>query len=327
MESVRRRAVALILLASLAVGCSESHRSGFAASFAPPVGPPASTNQVTPAATPAATPAVPVPPVPVVSGTRHCWPIVLVHGFPGFRKLGPIDYFYKVPDRLRAAGFDVLVTQETPIQTIEARAQQLNDQILARWPDPRSKVNVIAHSMGGIDARDAIVRLGLGSRVASLTTISAPHRGTAISDVSFGLLPGPLVDATNLLIGGLGWDVTGGKQLSTWYMTTTFDPATPDDPRVAYFSWAGVATPGGLGGNVGLLDAWFLPTWPVLESLQGPNDGLVAVASARWGDFRGTIPADHLQEMGQPVGLTPGFDHELFYERWAIELEARGFGP
>jgi triacylglycerol lipase len=262
-----------------------------------------------------------------VSGTRHCWPIVLVHGFPGFRKLGTIDYFYKVPDLLRAAGFDVYVTQETPIQTIEARSQELNDQILARWPDPRSKVNVIAHSMGGIDARDAIVRLGLGSKVASLTTISAPHRGTAISDVSFGLIPGPLVNATNLLIGTLGWDLTGGKQLSMSYMTTTFDPATPDDPRVAYFSWAGVATPGGLGGNAGLLDAWFFPTWPVLESLQGPNDGLVAVASAQWGDFRGTIPADHFQEMGQPLGVTPGFDHEAFYERWAIELEARGFGP
>jgi triacylglycerol lipase len=318
MESVRRRAVALILLASLAVGCAESHRSGFAASVAPSV----ATTQ----ATGAAPPAVAVPPAPV-AGTRHCWPIVLVHGFPGFRKLGTIDYFYKVPDRLRAAGFEVLVTQETPIQTIETRSQQLHDQILAAWPDPRAKVNVIAHSMGGIDARDAIVRLGLGSKVASLTTISAPHRGTPISDVSFGLIPGPLVNATNLLIGVLGWDVTGGKQMSTWYMTTTFDPATPDDPRVSYFSWAGVAAPGGVGGNVGLLDAWFLPTWPVLESLQGPNDGLVSVASARWGDFRGTIPADHFQEMGQPLGVTPGFDHEAFYERWAIELEARGFGP
>ena len=40
------------------------------------------------------------------------------------------------------------------------------------------KVNIIAHSLGGLDARQMLTHLGMGSRVASLTTVGTPHRGT-----------------------------------------------------------------------------------------------------------------------------------------------------
>src|SRR5262249_5187529 len=38
-------------------------------------------------------------------------------------------------------------------------------------------VHVFAHSMGGLDARYMISRLGMAKRVLSLTTIATPHRG------------------------------------------------------------------------------------------------------------------------------------------------------
>ena len=38
------------------------------------------------------------------------------------------------------------------------------------------KVNIIAHSKGGLDARYMISKLNMGEYVASLTMISSPHR-------------------------------------------------------------------------------------------------------------------------------------------------------
>src|SRR5690606_21994510 len=54
----------------------------------------------------------------------------------------------------------------------------------ARLP---AAVNLFAHSMGGLDSRFLISSLGYGDRVASLTTLSTPHRGTAVADMALGL--------------------------------------------------------------------------------------------------------------------------------------------
>ena len=59
-----------------------------------------------------------------------------------------------------------------------------------------------------------------------------------------------------------------------------------------------------------------------------PNDGLVPVASSRHGRFLGCIPADHLDEMGQLFGDSPGlftdFDHLRFYRDLVAWLRAQG---
>jgi triacylglycerol esterase/lipase EstA (alpha/beta hydrolase family) len=59
------------------------------------------------------------------------------------------------------------------------------------------------------------------------------------------------------------------------------------------------------------------------------NDGLVPVASTRWGTFLGCIPADHLDEICQIAGDQPGgsnsFDCERFYRQLADWLVARGY--
>ena len=56
------------------------------------------------------------------------------------------------------------------------------------------KVNIVAHSKGGLDARYAITHLGLADRVASLTTINTPHRGCKFADVLLGAFPKWLVN-------------------------------------------------------------------------------------------------------------------------------------
>ena len=64
--------------------------------------------------------------------------------------------------------------------------------------------------------------------------------------------------------------------------------------------------------------------------IPAPNDGLVTVKSARWGRFLGCIPAAHLEEVGQPLGVAPGsvgdvkFDHLVFFRRLVAFLRAGG---
>ena len=267
-----------------------------------------------------------LPPIPTY-GTRQCWPIVLVHGTPGWNTLGGIEYWYGIPELLRSNGFEVFVVEDTAFASIAERAGQLHDQIVAQYPDPRVKLNIIGHSMGGIDSRYAIDALGLGDRVVSLTTVGTPHHGTSLSDAIFGVIPGPAVALANVVVGLVGWDLTGLQELSVAHMTQTFNPQNPDDPRVTYFSWAGVADPIGQTNGC-VLDPLFIPTWTYLIVQEGANDGLVSQTSAQWGSFQGVLPADHMNEVDQPLGMTAAnFDAKGFYEKWAEQLEAQGFGP
>jgi triacylglycerol lipase len=58
------------------------------------------------------------------------------------------------------------------------------------------------------------------------------------------------------------------------------------------------------------------------------NDGLVTVASARWGTFLQCVPADHLKEVGQIAqnGADPlsGFDHLAFFRAVVSRIRAQG---
>ncbi len=258
-------------------------------------------------------------PQPAAGLTR--WPIVLAHGANGLNGPGRTTYFDATADHLRALGADVLVTDVPSIHTIEHRAGLLDDQIRAAWPDPAVKVNLIAHSTGGLDARWAISHLGLGDRVASLSCVSTPHRGTALADIVVGVVPGFVQDAIDVLMNQVGWDWNMVTDLTTVHMNGTFNPATPDDPRILYQSWAGIAEPGRRTGH-GRISPVLAPGWAILLAIQGPNDGVIAESSARWGLWRGTIPADHMEEVGQVAGSA--FDDERFYESIVRELAARG---
>ena len=59
---------------------------------------------------------------------------------------------------------------------------------------------------------------------------------------------------------------------------------------------------------------------------EGDNDGLVSVDSATWGDFRGVLPADHLDQVGMsdPLATAP-LDHHAFFIAEATRLAELGF--
>ena len=112
------------------------------------------------------------------------------------------------------------------------------------------------------------------------------HFTSSRSSSTFSLSSLPSSFTTVLL--GM-FDSPAYANLTTRYLTNIFNPRTPDDPRVRYFSVA---------GRTGPLNIWH-PLWfpkVVLDGANGreSNDGLVSVESARWGEFLGTLEgADH----------------------------------
>jgi triacylglycerol lipase len=282
------------------------------------------------------------------------YPIVLAHGMGGFDHLGPLEYFLGVADALRAQGETVYTTQVPPFQSSAVRGEELAKQLDTILEETGAcKVNLIAHSQGGLDARYVIGSLGYGERIASVITVSTPHRGSKVADVVLGLTPGgssALLEAFAKLIGrgvnDLGDDSDLRASLLQLSETTVeqFALDNPDDPNVAFYSIAGrsllLRSEDDCGGiqwdgsrRTDAIDPLLLPTGLLLRglSLINPtaNDGLVTVASAKWGTFLGCIPADHFDEVGQVADLIVDpwskFDHRAFYLQLASFLHDEGF--
>src|SRR5262249_22641373 len=115
-------------------------------------------------------------------------PIVLAHGFDG--STTNRWSFNGVADALRAAGFTVHEAKVAPYRTPAVRALELKDHVdQAMKEADTDRVHIIAHSMGGIAARERISGLGYAPHVASLTTVGTPHWGTPIADLALKILP------------------------------------------------------------------------------------------------------------------------------------------
>lgn len=268
------------------------------------------------------------------------YPVILHHGFLGFDRILFFDYFFDVARDLQAKGYVVRATRVSPVNTIATRAAQLAPQIdRALAETGADKVTIVAHSMGGLDARYLISSMGYGDRVAALVTIATPHGGTPVADLASTVVGEgkKLKDALlKLFLGGdaeftaeeslalgLPVDVDGALHDLTTTYQRDFDRANPDDPRVVYESWTGHSTITG-AGEPDAVDPLLYPTYAYLRAKIGDNDGLVPVESARHGIDRGLIPADHIDEVGQLFGrVSSDFKYREFYERIVGELAER----
>ncbi len=244
-------------------------------------------------------------------GLRH--PVVLVHGMFGFDRIRVgkrvHEYFRGIPRRLSRAGVEVRAIQVAPVAGVAVRARQLADAVEAM---PEKRVNLVAHSMGGLDARYAISVLGLSRRVASLTTVGTPHRGTPLADLGTELLGERLGLRRMCEMLGIGidafYDVTSARMAE-------FNREVEDAKGVAYASIVGAIKDG-----AARLPPALLPGYLYLVSTAGPNDGLVTAESQRWGEVLKEIPADHWAQ----IGWSRRFDAASVYEDLVRELTAWG---
>jgi triacylglycerol lipase len=250
------------------------------------------------------------------------YPIVLVHGLGARNSYGPYEYFYGLPKLLRDAKNQVFIPNMTAWHTIEHRAQQLKKQIEKAFPGASSneKFNLVGHSMGGLDARYLASQLGMADRIASITTIGTPNRGSTMGDLATGLLPTSAFLAADRFLQLMESSSGALKQITRSYCNKEFAALTPNQPQVAYFS-ATTAIINPIMKNS--LPIFWIPH-RILTKTEGDNDGFVSVDSAQWGDHICTHSGDHYAQIGQFFGRSRGMDYLKFYDEIFNHLKTQG---
>jgi triacylglycerol lipase len=215
-------------------------------------------------------------------------PIILHHGFFGAGSFKGIDR------AIGDLGHPVFVSTVHPTAGIERRAGELKEWVLSIAPQCSGRRAIlIAHSMGGLDARYMISHLGMAEYVDALVTISTPHRGSPYADWCAEHIGRKLRGFE--VVRRFGLDLDGVLDLCT-DRCARFNEETRDVPGVRYFS-VSVSCPWRE------LPAFGLPSWYIVQRADGENDGLVSVRSARWGTHLTTWHSDHWRAINQRYGL------------------------
>jgi triacylglycerol lipase len=246
-------------------------------------------------------------------------PIVLAHGiarfdilleilkqklkFPDSNFAERFHYFKGIKPHLEKHGFTIFHPNQDFAGSVDVRSGQLKqrvDEALAQTGAP--KVHIIAHSMGGLDARHMIVDLEMADKVASLTTIGTPHRGTILADHLLGHGGVLLMEGLNRVT-----NVDGFADLTIASCEEFNRRAEDMEARneVVYQTYASAE-------DFRRVFAPLIPSWLFIRENEGRNDGLVPFSSQQWrkelvaSDGRRKqiaqkefpMPADHLNQVG-----------------------------
>jgi triacylglycerol lipase len=236
--------------------------------------------------------------------------IVLVPGILGFSRINGLEYFNGVPGHLKKAfpGIHVLPATTAPLGTVARRADRLARQIAealdAGTLDRSQPLHILAHSMGGLDARFLVhgnLR-DLRPRIVTITTIGTPHFGSPVAS---------FFDRVNPLecpwLGPLRENANAVHDLSE-EAARTFNEDVPDEPGIQYSEVAGI-------GRKGLrrTSLFFQLTFQLMKAKATENDGVVPFDSAtRKRNPAARWPGDHADLIGHNLdhpGGAPAFPH------------------
>jgi len=242
------------------------------------------------------------------------YPIILVHGLFGFDNIGPLEYFYGIPEDLRANGAQVYVAQVAAANSTEVRGEQLLTyvkQVLA--VTGASKVNLIGHSHGGPTVR--YVASVAPNLVASVTSVAGPNQGAALADALNGTLPAGSLSRTVVAT------VVNGFASLIGLISGGSGPELASN-GVRYYSWSG-AQP--YTNALDPLDPALALTALVYNGAK--NDGLVGSCSSHLGTvIRDDYGMNHLDEVNQTAGIVNWFevDPKSVYRAQANRLKNLG---
>lgn len=223
------------------------------------------------------------------------YPLLLVHGV-GVRDSAKESIWGRIPRTLRAEGAQVYCGEHDGWGTSATNAEQLRqrvDTILAECST--NKVNIIAHSKGGLDARHLIAlytseppRSGI-MPVASLTTIATPHRGSRtlellLSSVArFAFRPlAALINRSFKRMGDKNPDFIGACKDLSASQAELLNEQQPSLLPVYSQQFTSCLQ--------SIKDSMVsLATYPFILHIEGPNDGLVTLESAAYDNFCGEL--------------------------------------
>ncbi len=265
-----------------------------------------------------------------VCATRY--PIPMVHGV-FFRDFRYLNYWGRIPAALEANGARIFYGNHQSAASVADSGHEIADRIKQIVQETGcGKVNIIAHSKGGLDSRYAISKLGMAPYVASLTTINTPHRGCEFADYLLGKIPEKqqqaVANAYNSALKKLG-DTDPDFIAAVTDLTASACEALNremPDPQGVYIQSTGSCMKKPSGGRFPLNT-----TNAFVKHFDGENDGLVGYESFKWGSnfiylkpqgSRGISHGDVIDLNRENIDT---FDVREFYVNLVSDLKRCGF--
>jgi triacylglycerol lipase len=262
------------------------------------------------------------------------YPLLMVHGvfFRDFKQ-GFLNYWGRVPEELRENGATVYYGNQQSAASVAECGAELAERIKAIVAETGcEKVNIIAHSKGGLDSRYAVSKCGVADMVASITTINTPHRGCEFADYLLNMIPttiqSQVAGTYNFALKRLGDpdpDFLEAVNDLTFAACNARNEEIKDVPGIFYQSYGSHMKKAG-GGRFPLNYSFHL-----VKHFDGDNDGLVGEKSFEWGEHyeylepKGSRGISH----GDVIDLNrenfDGFDVREFYVQIVHGLKEKGY--
>ena len=260
------------------------------------------------------------------------YPILLVHGV-FFRDFKIMNYWGRIPKELIKNGATCFYGNHSSAVSIEDAGKELATRIKEIINETGcEKVNIIAHSKGGLDCRYAISECNIEDSVASLTMINTPNRGCEFADYLFSKVPDKIVNSIankyNYALKHLGDNnpdfITATKNLTNSFCKDLNNKLRKSD-KVFYQS---------VGSKLIKSNSARFPlnmTTNFVKNFDGDNDGLVGEKSFEYGDKyifltpngkRGISHGDMIDLNRENI---EGFDVREFYVNLVSNLKELGF--
>jgi len=230
------------------------------------------------------------------------YPVLLCHGYGSIASMIKPSPLHDVCMLMREHCIPSFAPNIVPYAKIETRAEAWVDMIeQVIETTGASKLNVVAHSMGGLDIRYALSNLDMAANVESLTTVATPHHGTSLAEFALNA-PKTIREKLGTFFDWIGDNlypqiksdsIGSAEQLTRDYIEQTFNPSTPNVPTVSYYSYS--ATVGEQTSTPIAMITRFQNK--LIYDREGLNDGFVSKKSAIWGKHVKSIHLSHLEQM------------------------------
>ena len=258
------------------------------------------------------------------------YPILLVHGF-FFRDSKRFNYWGRIPRELERNGAAIFYGEHQSAAAIADSAQELTDRVKEIVKKTGcEKVNIIAHSKGGLDCRYAMAHLDMTPYVASLTTVNTPHRGCLFAEYLLEKLPKRLQNRVcrsyNSLYKKLGDHkpdfMAAARDLTASGCKIFADMPMPEG---VYCHSVGSVMEKARRGKFPMN-----LSYPLVKHFDGLNDGLVAESSFAWGQAytlvttKGKRGISHMDIIDMNRENIDDFDVREFYVWLVSRLKQMG---
>jgi triacylglycerol lipase len=259
------------------------------------------------------------------------YPLVLVHGV-FFRDSKLFNYWGRIPRTLKLHGATIYYGEHQSALTVKESARELASRIkLIADRSGCEKVNIIAHSKGGLDCRYAISEFGLAPYVASITTVNTPHRGCLFAERLLHAIPESIKNKVatvyNTTLTALGDE---NPDFLAAISDLTAEACQKRNELLAFPEGIFAQSIGSVMEHPHKGQFPLNLSYRYVKNFDGENDGLVGESSFAWGEkytllrSKGTRGISHGDVIDLNRENIRDFDVRAFYTDLVSDLRNRG---